>query len=81
VEVSFTGGGNWNTQRKPLTYRKSLTNFITFNFFETLYEWNLCPIKINTGQTEIHMFQNKKITTEIHMFQNKTFFFIYSDHS
>ena len=45
------------------------------NFFETLYEWNLYPIKINTGQTEIHMFQNKKITTEIHMFQNKTFFF------
>jgi hypothetical protein len=26
VAVSFIGGGNW---RKPLTYSKSLTNFIT----------------------------------------------------
>ena len=59
MAVSFTGGGNQNTQRKPLTCRKSLTNFITFNYFETLFEWNLCPIKINTGETEIHMFQNK----------------------
>ena len=29
VAVSFTGGGNRRTQRKPLTCRKSLTNFIT----------------------------------------------------
>ena len=27
--VSFIGAGNWSTQRKPLTCRKSLTNFIT----------------------------------------------------
>ena len=27
--VSFIGGGNQSTQRKPPTYRKSLTNFIT----------------------------------------------------
>jgi len=26
VMVSFIGGGNRNTQRKPLTCRKSLTN-------------------------------------------------------
>jgi hypothetical protein len=26
---SFIGGGNQSTQRKPLTCRKSLTNFIT----------------------------------------------------
>jgi hypothetical protein len=29
VAVSFIGGGNWNNLRKPLTCRKSLTNFIT----------------------------------------------------
>ena len=29
VEGSFIGGGNWNTQRKPPTRRKSLKNFIT----------------------------------------------------
>jgi hypothetical protein len=27
--VSFIGGGNQSTLRKPLTYRNSLTNFIT----------------------------------------------------
>jgi hypothetical protein len=27
--VSFFGGENWSTQRKPLTCHKSLTNFIT----------------------------------------------------
>ena len=25
LAVSFIGGGNWSTQRKPLTHRKSLT--------------------------------------------------------
>ena len=29
VVVSFIGGGNRNTKRKPSTGRKSLTNFIT----------------------------------------------------
>jgi hypothetical protein len=29
VTVSFIGGGNWSTRRKPPTCRKSLTNFIT----------------------------------------------------
>jgi hypothetical protein len=29
MAVSFMGGGNWSTRRKPLTYRKSLTNFVT----------------------------------------------------
>ena len=29
VAVCFIGGGNWSTRRKPLTCRKSLTNFIT----------------------------------------------------
>jgi hypothetical protein len=29
VEVSFIGEGNQSTQRKPLTCRKSVTNFIT----------------------------------------------------
>ena len=27
VAVSFIGGGNWSTWRKPLTCRKSMTNF------------------------------------------------------
>ena len=29
MAVSFIGGGNLNTQRKPPTVRKSLPNFIT----------------------------------------------------
>ena len=29
ISVSFIGGGNWSTQRKPPTCYKSLTNFIT----------------------------------------------------
>ena len=29
VAVSFIGGETWSTQRKPLTCRKSLTDFIT----------------------------------------------------
>jgi hypothetical protein len=29
MAVSFIGGGNWSTRRKPPTCRKSLTNFIT----------------------------------------------------
>jgi hypothetical protein len=29
VVVSFIGEGNWSSRRKPLTYFKSLTNFIT----------------------------------------------------
>jgi len=29
VAVRFIGGGNQSTQRKPLTYHKSLTTFIT----------------------------------------------------
>jgi hypothetical protein len=28
MAVSFIGGGNQSTWRKPLTWRKSLTNFI-----------------------------------------------------
>jgi hypothetical protein len=31
--VSFIGGGNRSTRRKPPTCRKSLTNFITFVFW------------------------------------------------
>jgi hypothetical protein len=29
IWVSFIGGGNWSTRRKPQTCPKSLTNFIT----------------------------------------------------
>ena len=29
MAVSFIGGGNWSTRRKPLTCRKLLTNFFT----------------------------------------------------
>jgi len=29
VAASFIDGGNWSALRKPLTCRKSLTNFIT----------------------------------------------------
>jgi hypothetical protein len=30
VVVSFIGGGNRSTRRKPLTYHKSLANFIIY---------------------------------------------------
>ena len=29
ISLSFIGGENWSTQRKPLACRKSLTNFVT----------------------------------------------------
>jgi len=29
VAVSFIGGGNWSTWRKPATCRRSLINFFT----------------------------------------------------
>jgi len=29
IYISFIGGGNWSTQRKPPICRKSLSNFIT----------------------------------------------------
>ena len=28
ISVSFIGGENWSTRRKPLTRTKSMTNFI-----------------------------------------------------
>ena len=31
LEASFIGGGNRSTQRKPPTYRKSVTNFLSHN--------------------------------------------------
>jgi len=31
VAVSFIGGGNQSTRRKPPSCRKSQTNFITYN--------------------------------------------------
>jgi hypothetical protein len=31
VALIFIGGGNWSTQRKPLTCHKSMTNFITLS--------------------------------------------------
>ena len=37
--VSFIGGGNPSTQRKPATCRKSLTNFITQCCFEYILSW------------------------------------------
>jgi len=41
VAISFIGGGNRNSRRKPPTYRKSLTNFITYNVSSTFrHEWD-----------------------------------------
>jgi hypothetical protein len=37
VAVSFIGGGNRCSQRKPLTYHKSLTNFIIYMY----NNWNI----------------------------------------
>ena len=42
VSVSFIGGGNWSTQRKPPTCYKSLTNFITkccIEYTSPHHEW------------------------------------------
>jgi hypothetical protein len=42
VVVSFIGGGNRSTQRKPLACYKSLTNLITYSCIEyTSLEWDL----------------------------------------
>jgi hypothetical protein len=34
VAVRFIGGGNWRTQRRPTTCRKSLTNFFPFQIIK-----------------------------------------------
>jgi hypothetical protein len=39
VAVSFLGGGNQSTGRKPSTCRKSLTNFITLSCIEYTSLW------------------------------------------
>ena len=39
MAVSFIGGGNRNTKRKPLTCHKSLTNFITWCCIEYTSPW------------------------------------------
>ena len=39
VAVSFIGGGNQSTWRKPLIYRKSLTNFITWCCIKHTSPW------------------------------------------
>jgi len=39
MTVSFIGGGNQSTWRKPLTCRKSLTNFITLCCIEYTSQW------------------------------------------
>jgi len=39
VAVSFISGGNRSTSRKPLTYRKSLTDFITWWCIEYTSPW------------------------------------------
>ena len=38
MAVSFIGGGNRTSRRKPPTYRKSLTNFITV-LYRVHLEW------------------------------------------
>jgi hypothetical protein len=39
--VSFIGGGNWSARWKPLTNRKSLTNFITYWCIKYTYSLNI----------------------------------------
>jgi hypothetical protein len=39
MAVSFIGGGNRSTRRKPPTCRKSLTNFITYSCIEYISSW------------------------------------------
>ena len=39
MAVSFIGGGNWSSQRKPPICRKSLTNFITKCCIEYTSPW------------------------------------------
>jgi hypothetical protein len=39
MAASFIGGGNQSTHRKPLTYRKSLTNLITYCCIEYILPW------------------------------------------
>ena len=39
--VSFIGGGNKSTRRKPSTHRKALTNFITYYYIGHM--GGICP--------------------------------------
>jgi hypothetical protein len=39
ISVSFIDGENWSTRRKPLTCRKSLTNFRWFLFISFSFRW------------------------------------------
>jgi hypothetical protein len=46
LAVSFIGGGNRSTRRKPTTCRKSLTNFITIQkkTIVTFLKGNICTM-------------------------------------
>ena len=44
VAVSFIGGGNRRTLRKPPTCRKSLTNFITFEAGSNINKYIYIPL-------------------------------------
>ena len=48
VAVSFIGGGNWRTQRKPSTCRKSLTNFYHIMLYTSRFELTT-PVVLHTG--------------------------------
>jgi hypothetical protein len=52
VAVSFTGGGILCTQRKPQTYRKSQTNYITKSCIECTSRFELITfVVIGTDST------------------------------
>ena len=46
LPVSFTGGGNRNTWRKPPTYNNSLTNFITYSCIEYTSRFELTTLVV-----------------------------------
>ena len=56
LAVSFIDGGNWSTRRKPPTFHKSLTNFITYLTgirtynFSGVHQWHdTCSYRFKFG--------------------------------
>jgi len=52
MAVSFIGGGNRYTRRKPLTWHKSLTNFIAYYCIDRCELWGFIR-EINSGISHV----------------------------
>ena len=65
VAVSFIGGGNWSTRRKPPTCRKSLTNSRRSSQLEQkLLHRNQCLQTDNDNRHRSHSVYRQMMTTD-----------------